>query len=225
MNTRVSFRGLPAYAWWGLVRFGFRLLYNKLAFAYDAVAWLASRGEWWRWQRTALNYLTAPPGATVLELAHGTGELQRVLRRAAYRTVALDLSPAMGRLARRKLHRSHLPAPLVRGRGQALPFADRCFPAVISTFPTEFIVEPETLAEAFRVLSPGGRMIVVFNGVLTGGGAARRALNLAYRVTGQRGPWPDTILSRVEAAGFHARIVIEELPRSAALLLLADKPG
>lgn len=224
MNARASCRHLLARIWWGLVRFGFRLLYNELAFAYDAVAWLASLGEWWRWQRTALNHLTAPPGATVLELAHGTGDFQRALRRAAYRTVALDLSLAMGRLAHRKLRRSHLPAPLVRGRGQALPFADRRFPAVISTFPTEFIVAPETLAEIYRVLAPGGRLIVVFTGVLTGG-AARNALDLAYRVTGQRGPWPDTILSRVEAAGFHAQIVVEALPRSAALLLIADKPG
>lgn len=224
MSIRASVRRLPGRAWWWLVRFGFRLLYNELAFAYDAVAWLASLGEWWRWQRTALNHLAAPPGATVLELAHGTGDFQRALRRAAYRTVALDLSLAMGRLARRKLRRSHLPATLVRGRAQALPFADARFPAVISTFPTEFIAEPETLAEIYRVLAPGGRLIVVFNGVLTGGGAARAALDLAYRVTGQRGPWPEAVTTRVEAAGFRARVVVEELPRSAALLLVADKP-
>ncbi len=225
MNPAVRPHSLLARVWWRLVRFGFGLLYNELAFTYDTVAWLASLGEWSRWQRTALNHLTAPPGAIILELAHGTGGFQRMLRYAAYRTVALDLSPAMGRLARRTLQRSQLPAPLVRGRAQALPFASARFPAVVSTFPTEFITAPETLAEICRVLTPGGRLIVVFNGMLTQGGAAREALDLAYRVTGQRGARLDAMMSRVEAAGFRAQIVVEELPRSVALLLIADKPG
>lgn len=223
MSTPTLRQGPLARAWWRLVRFGFRLLYNELAFTYDAVAWVVSLGEWGRWQRTALNHLTAPPGATVLELAHGTGNLQLALRAAAYRTVALDLSPAMGRIARRKLLAQRVPAPLVRGRGEALPFASGRFPAVISTFPTEFIVEPDTLREIYRVLAPGGRLIVVFNGLLTQGGAARQALEAAYRVTGQRGPWPEQIAPRLEAVGFKAQVVVEELPRSVALLLVADK--
>lgn len=224
MSTSPPRRGPLARAWWRLVRFGFRLLYNELAFTYDIVAWIVSLGEWTRWQRTALNHLTAPPGATVLELAHGTGDLQVALRAAAYRTVALDLSPAMGRIARRKLRRRSVPAPLVRGRGEGLPFADSQFPAVISTFPTEFIFAPDTLTEVYRVLAPGGRLIVVLNGLLTQGNAARQAIEAAYRVTGQRGPWPEAITPRLEAAGFRAQVVVEELPRSAALLLLADKP-
>lgn len=212
-----------ARAWWRVIRLGFRLLYNELAFTYDAVAWIVSLGEWRRWQRTALNHLSAPPGATVLELAHGTGDLQLDLRALGYRTVALDLSRSMGRLARRKLRRRGIPAHLVRGRTQALPFPGERFPAVISTFPAEFIFDPATLAEIHRVLIPGGRLIVVLNGLLTQGGAAREALELAYRVTGQRGPWPAQADERLAAAGFRSRLVIETLRRSTALVLVADK--
>ena len=224
MSAPASHRGPLRRASRRVLRFGFRLLYHEFAFTYDAVAWVVSLGEWRRWQRTALNHLTAPPGATVLELAHGTGNMQLDLRAAAYRTAALDLSPQMGRIARRKLIRHNVPAPLVRGRAQALPFADGAFPAVISTFPTEFIVEPDTQREIYRVLAPGGRLIVVFNGALTRGGAARQALEAAYRATGQRSPWPEHAAPRIEAAGFRARVVVEELPRSVAVLLVADKP-
>ncbi len=211
-------------AWWRLVRFGFRLLYNELAFTYDAVSWAVSRGQWHDWQRTALGQLDLPPGAQMLELAHGTGTFTRDLRAAGYRAVSLDLSRAMGRLARRKLHRWGYHAPLIRARAQALPFASEQFRAVVSTFPTDFIVDPATLSEIYRVLMPGGRLVVVFGGLLTGGDAADHALEWAYRVTGQRGPWPVALEPRFAAAGFRARIVTETLPHSTALLLVADRP-
>ena len=212
-------------AWWRLVRFGFRLLYNELAFTYDAVSWMVSRGQWHGWQCTALGQLDLPPGVPVLELAHGTGTFTRDLRAAGYRAVSLDLSRAMGRLASRKLHRWGYRAPLIRARAQALPFAPGQFRAIVSTFPTDFIVDPATLAEAYRVLVPGGRLVVVFGGLLTGGDAADHALEWAYRVTGQRSPWPVALEPRFTAAGFRARIVTETLPHSTALLLVADKPA
>ena len=67
-------------AWWALVTFGFRLLYNEMAFTYDWVSWIVSLGQWRAWQRSALEHITAPPGTRVLELAHGTGNMQIDLR-------------------------------------------------------------------------------------------------------------------------------------------------
>jgi hypothetical protein len=51
--------------WWGLVRFGFRLLYNEFAFTYDTVSKVVSLGAWRCWQRAALKYLAVPPGARI----------------------------------------------------------------------------------------------------------------------------------------------------------------
>lgn len=207
-------------AWWGLVRFGFRLLYNELAFTYDTVSWIVSLGQWRSWQRCALPHLH---GDTILELAHGPGSFQIDLSEAGYHSVALDLSRSMGRIARRKLRRHGLTPRLVRASALAIPFPGEHFSSVVSTFPTEFIIAPATLAEIHRVLQPGGRLVVVFNGVLTSGGAARDALEFAYRITGQRGPWPVNVEERLAAAGFTAQMITEELKRSTVLLFIADK--
>jgi ubiquinone/menaquinone biosynthesis C-methylase UbiE len=210
-------------AWWRLVKFGFRLLYNEMAWTYDLVSWVVSLGDWRRWQRAALRYLDVPPGTCVLELAHGTGNLQLDLRTAGLTSVGFDLSAQMGRLTRRKLLRHRIAPVLVRGQAQALPFATAQFPAVVSTFPTEFIVDPATVQEIYRVLQPGGRLVFVPLGLLTGGGLLRVVLEWAYRVTGQRGPWPVEPFAVFRAAGFTLYQAVVVYPRSEAVVFIAEK--
>jgi ubiquinone/menaquinone biosynthesis C-methylase UbiE len=210
--------------WWRLVKFGFRLLYNEMAFTYDTVSWIVSLGEWRSWQRAALKHLHVEPGQQVLELAHGTANLQIDLYAAAIRSIALDFSPYMGSIARRKLSQHSIPYRLLRARAQALPFRDSQFGAVVSTFPTDFIVDPATIAEVYRVLQPGGRLVFVPNGQLTGGGVAKQGLEVAYRATGQRGPWPHRIEDRFTQAGFTLAEVLEPCRISVAQVIIAQKP-
>ncbi len=208
--------------WWRLVRFGFRLLYNELAFTYDLVSKVVSLGQWRCWQRTALRHLHPPADAPVLELAHGTGDLQVDLRNAGYATVGYDLSANMGRIAHRKLGPQ---AKLVRGAAQTLPFANAMFPAVVCTFPTPFITEAASLREAWRVLQPGGQLILVLSGALTGRGPTERAIEWLYAVTGQRGGNSEAsgFLGALRGVGFEARVVEEGCPGSAVLLVVAEK--
>ncbi len=212
-----------AKLWWGLVGFGFRLLYNELAFTYDVVSKVVSRGAWRCWQRAALKHLTAVPSARILELAHGTGDLQIDLKQAGYETVGHDLSRAMGRITRRKLARQGMTAALSRGKAQQLPYKDRAFMAVIATFPTDFILKPETLAEVRRVLTDDGQFIIVPNGRFVGGGLVRRLLEWLYRITGQmgdEGAFEAQIKAFFDQHGFSLEIMLEPCIRQTVAQVL-----
>ncbi|MEP7357866.1 MAG: methyltransferase domain-containing protein, partial [Anaerolineales bacterium] len=110
------------------LQFSFGLLYNQFAWTYDLVSWMVSAGQWRSWQRAALPFLR---GRRVLEIAHGTGNLLLDLVSLGFQPIGLDLSPAMGRLAARKLKRRlgqpTLPVPLLRASVAALPFAADSF--------------------------------------------------------------------------------------------------
>jgi ubiquinone/menaquinone biosynthesis C-methylase UbiE len=211
--------------WWRLVRFGFRLLYNEMAWTYDWVSWVVSLGHWRSWQRSSIQHLSVGAGDQVLELAHGTANLQIDLEDAGLDAVGLDLSPFMGRIARHKLTRLGREPRLVCASATALPFSDGHFGAVVSTFPTEFILYPDTLAEAYRVLKPGGHMVFVPNGMLTLMNPVARFLEWLYQITGQRGPWPTDPLEAFRAAGFNPSLVTEELPGSRVWIVIAAKQG
>lgn len=212
-----------AKVWWKLVRFGFRLLYNEMAFTYDTVSSVASLGAWRCWQRSALKYLEATPNDNILELAHGTGNLQLDLIEAGYQTIGYDLSSYMGRIAKAKLQRSGNPVRLVQGQAQQLPFPTKMFKAIISTFPTDFIFAAETLREINRILTDDGQLIIVPNGTLTGGSATEAGMEWLYRITGQRGDHQTSIEPFFASFGFDATLYEEHCPHSIAQVIVARK--
>jgi len=211
--------------WRRLIAFGFRLLYNELAWLYDPVSWLASMGLWRRWQRTALDFMPAPD-ARVLELGIGPGHILAELAARGYRAAGLDLSRAMVRRAGRRLRRLGLPAVVVcRGRAGALPFADGSFDVALATFPTAYVADPACLDGLARVLRPGGRFIVVEEAALGRRSSVSRLLEWLYRVTGQRGPGAPGLAARLEAAGFRAWRETVPVEGTAVRLVLAETPG
>ena len=216
--------------WFTLVGFGFRLLYNEFAWTYDVVSWLVSLGDWRRWQVAALPFVV---GRDVLEIGHGPGHMLLALQNAGCDVVGLDLSPHMGRLAQKRTQRT---VPLVRGPVQNLPFETAVFDTVFSTFPTDYIVDPATLAAVYRVLRENGRFVIVPEGHLTGGGKITRFIEWLFAITGQRYPvepadqplplfeaiW-QPYLQRFEAAGFTVRFEHIQLKRSALTVIIAQK--
>lgn len=219
-----------ARVWSSLLKLGFNLLYNQLAWTYDAVSWLVSRGAWRAWQRAALPCLD---GELVLELAHGPGHMLLELQAAGYQVVGLDLSPSMSRLAWRRTNHVRNQVVLLRGDGQRLPFRETSFDSVLSTFPTEFLANPDTIAGIFRVLKPGGRLVIVPQARLIGGGFLTRFIEWLYAITGQRPPeaaddrqgfW-QMIDQRFQAAGFRMSVALVHLEKSEVTVVTAEKPA
>lgn len=156
-------------------------------------------------------------GTRVLEIGHGPGHLQRVLLSRGLVAVGIDESAPMGRLAKRNLRRAAVarsqstsssaaadrtasdqatPASksdytqtnLTRGVAQRLPFPNEAFHTVAATFPAEYIFDPVTLTEAWRVLAPGGRFVILPGAVITGRGGVDRLLAWIFRITGETPP-------------------------------------
>ncbi|MEM8862850.1 MAG: class I SAM-dependent methyltransferase, partial [Chloroflexota bacterium] len=170
--------------WGNLVEYGFYLLYNPLAWTYDVVSWTVSLGEWRKWQKESLQFLKGP---NVLEIAHGPGHMLLELHGRGWQIVGLDLSAAMGRLAKAKLSRAELfgTIPLIRCKIPELPMAAESFDSILSQFPTKFIFETETLIELHRLLRPGGVVVILPEGHLTREGPIIKFIDWLYYITGQ----------------------------------------
>jgi ubiquinone/menaquinone biosynthesis C-methylase UbiE len=165
-------------------------------------------------------------GPQVLELGYGPGHLQEYLSDSGLSVFGLDESRQMARQAARRLKKKGVPPRLVRGLAQCLPYPSGAFDSVVATFPTLYIVDPDTLAEIHRVLKPGGRLVVLMASWLTGKSFSERLMASVYRVTGQV---PDErqditdFTAPYSEAGFQARLRFVNLPGSRLMFILASK--
>ena len=111
----------------------------------------------------ALLELAAPhPGDLALDVATGTGHTALALAPHVARVTGLDLSEAMLAHARQRAGAEETAnATFQAGDAEALPFADSHFTLLTSRHaPHHFRRLDRFLAEAFRVLRPGGRLVI-----------------------------------------------------------------
>lgn len=198
----------------------FKHLYTTFAWAYDFVAWFTSMGQWQTWQSAALKDL--PPGDLV-ELGPGPGQLLLKLLRSERNVLGIDVSPQMARLATRRLKRFDLPLVVSIAKAQRLPLPSERFSSVISTFPSEYIFDPDTIAEVWRVLQPGGVLIIVGVSQITGKSIPDRFAAWLYRITGQSGEPGDEWISPFERQGFSTDLDRVRQPRAIVLRAVARK--
>jgi SAM-dependent methyltransferase len=137
----------------------FETLY-KNEYLYRFASTVPFAGQWRVWQRLVLPRLQ---GHDVLELGCGLGDLLVDMIKAGYNCRAVEHSPQMVQAARNTLqhHQVGDKTWVIQGVAQQIPFSDASFDSVVSTFPSEYIYDPDTIAEVERVLRPDGRLIVV----------------------------------------------------------------
>lgn len=147
----------------------FRDFYRSEAPVYHRRRYESTYGSLFRTlHHDTLATLLGPPepGQRLLEVACGTGHTTEFLVEAGFDVTACDLTPDMMRQARARVHKAAAQPDFSVADALALPFADGVFDAVVSTrflhlFPVE--EQEAVLAEAVRVLKPGGRLVVDFD--------------------------------------------------------------
>ena len=203
-----------------LLRFFFKHLYTTLAWTYDFVAWSTSMGQWKTWQSAAMQGL---PEGLILELGHGPGHLLLDLLRTGHEAVGLDSSRQMTHLTARRLRKHGYPTQILRAHAQHIPLADETFTCVLSTFPSEYILDPMTLKEIWRVLKPGGQAVIIGVERITGRGIHDRFASWLYHITGQAGDPHDDWSRPLQPLGFTANLERMRQPRAIVLRFVVRK--
>jgi len=143
----------------GLRKWLFETLY-KNRYLYRFASTVPFAGQWRVWQRLVLTRIA---DHDVLELGCGLGDLLADMIEAGYACRAIEHSPQMVEAARETLQHRKVGEKnwVLQGSAQHLPFSAASFDTVVSTFPSEYIYDPDTISEVERVLRPGGRLIVI----------------------------------------------------------------
>ncbi len=132
-------------------------MFDDVARRYDLTNDVLSAGRTASWRRAVTDALQPLAGATVLDLAAGTGSSSRPLIDQGATVLCTDFSLGMLREGRRRY-----PTQLfVAGDGMRLPFGDDTFDAATISFGLRNITDPAAgLREMARVTRPGGTLLV-----------------------------------------------------------------
>lgn len=141
-------------------------VFNSVASRYDVMNDVMSMGVHRLWKDAMMDWLAPRAGQRLLDVAGGTGDISfRFLKRAGHgHATVLDLTEPMLVEGRKRAEAEQLAGNLdwVVGDAMALPFDNNTFDVYTISFGIRNVTRPEdALAEAFRVLRPGGRLMVL----------------------------------------------------------------
>ncbi len=142
-------------------------VFSSVASKYDVMNDLMSMGIHRVWKDAMMDWLAPRPGQHLLDVAGGTGDIAfRFLRRAgeSARATVLDLTEQMLVEGQKRAEAANLAHQLdwTPGDAMALPFEANSFDVYTISFGIRNVTRVEdALSEAFRVLRPGGRLMVL----------------------------------------------------------------
>ena len=132
-------------------------MFDGVAKRYDLVNDLLSLGQTKAWRRATTKIIAPKPGMKILDLAAGTGSSSEPLARAGAAVIPADFSDGMLEAGRKA--RPHL--PFTKADALNLPFADNEFDVATISFGLRNTADiSKALAEMWRVVKPGGRIVV-----------------------------------------------------------------
>ncbi|MBZ8117522.1 bifunctional demethylmenaquinone methyltransferase/2-methoxy-6-polyprenyl-1,4-benzoquinol methylase UbiE [Roseovarius sp. LXJ103] len=161
-TTHFGFETIPEADKAGMVRG----VFGSVASKYDVMNDAMSFGIHRLWKDAMMDWLAPRTGQKLLDVAGGTGDISfRFLKRAgAGHATVLDLTEPMLIEGRKRAEAGSMAESLdwVVGDAMALPFADNTFDVYTISFGIRNVTRPqEALNEAYRVLKPGGRIMVL----------------------------------------------------------------
>lgn len=141
-------------------------VFSSVASKYDIMNDVMSVGIHRLWKDAMMDWLAPRGGQKLLDVAGGTGDISfRFLKRAGYgHATVLDLTESMLVEGRKRAEAEAMADQLdwVTGDAMQLPFADNTFDVYTISFGIRNVTRPqEALNEAYRVLRPGGRLMVL----------------------------------------------------------------
>jgi ubiquinone/menaquinone biosynthesis C-methylase UbiE len=134
---------------------------------YDALAWFLTFGREPAFRERMLSFAKLKPGEAVLDVGCGTGTVALLAKKKVGpqgRVDGIDASPEMVARATAKARRAGLQVRFSTATAQELPFKEGEFDVVLSTLMFHHLPKKgreEFGREAFRVLKPGGRVLIV----------------------------------------------------------------
>ena len=161
-TTHFGFQDIPEAEKAGRVRG----VFGSVASKYDVMNDAMSFGIHRIWKDAMMDWLAPRPGQRLLDVAGGTGDISfRFLDRSGHgHATVLDLTEPMLVEGRKRAEAAKMAESLdwVVGDAMALPFADNAFDVYTISFGIRNVTRPqEALNEAYRVLKPGGRLMVL----------------------------------------------------------------
>ncbi len=132
---------------------------------YDLAVNLTTLGHARLLRRLTVDNALIKPGDSVLDVGCGTGEVTLLakIRAKNGKVYGIDPAPEMITVARKKAVRKNLDIDFRVGVIEALPFPDSSIDVVTSSLMMHHLPEDlkvQGLAEIYRVLKPGGRLLV-----------------------------------------------------------------
>ncbi|WP_128254888.1 bifunctional demethylmenaquinone methyltransferase/2-methoxy-6-polyprenyl-1,4-benzoquinol methylase UbiE [Falsirhodobacter deserti] len=141
-------------------------VFSSVASRYDVMNDLMSAGVHRLWKDAMMDWLAPRPGQRLLDVAGGTGDIAfRFLKRAkGSKAVVLDMTESMLVAGRQRADAADMAERLdwVVGDAMALPLPSSSFDVYTISFGIRNVTRvQDALNEAYRVLRPGGRLMVL----------------------------------------------------------------